>query len=188
MRKLRSRRLVRQIKTSQCNFAIDTCLLFSYYCSVTQWCLTFWDPMSCSTPGFPWLHYLLELAQTHIHWVSDAIQLSCPLFSLLLLPSISPSISVFSNELALHIRWWKYWSFSFSISPSSEYSGLISFRIDWPAPPQLEVLPVAVLQCFVMAWDRCWCPRDHHDLLWQKLMYLSTDHQNWAGVCQKTSK
>ena len=188
MRKLRSRRLVRQIKTPQCNFAIDTYLLFFYYCSVTQWCLIFWDPMSCSTPGSPFLHYLLELAQIHIYWVSDAIQLSCPLFSLLLLPSISPSISVFSNELALHIRWWKYWIFSFSISPSSEYSGLISFRIDWPAPPQLEVLPVAVLQCFVIAWHRRLCPRDHHDLLWQKLMYLSTDHQNWAGVYQKTSK
>ena len=144
--------------------------------------------MDWSTPGaFPVLHSLPKLDQTHVHWVSDAVHLIlCHL--LLLLPSIFPRIRVFSYELALHIMWPKYWSFSFSISPSSEYSGLISFRIDWPAPPQLEVLPVAVLQCFVMAWDRCWCPRDHHDLLWQKLMYLSTDHQNWAGVCQKTSK
>ena len=86
------------------------------------------DPMDYNTPGFPIHHQLPELAQTHVHWVSDAIQLSHPL---LLLPSVFPSIRVFSNESVLHIRWPKYWSFSFSISPSSEYSGLISFRIDW---------------------------------------------------------
>ena len=76
-------------------------------------------------PGFPVHHQLLELAQTHVHQVSDA---KCPL---LLLPSISPSIRVCSNELALLIRWPKSWSFSFSFSPSNEYSGLTSFRIDW---------------------------------------------------------
>jgi len=86
----------------------------------------------CSTQGFPVLYYLLELAQTPVHWVSDAIQPSHPLSSpFLLLPSIFPSIRVFSNESSLHIRWLKYWRFSFSISPSNEYSGLISFRIDW---------------------------------------------------------
>ena len=80
---------------------------------------------------FPVHHHLLEFAQTHVHWVSDAIQsnLLCP--PLLLLPSIFPSIRVCSNELALHFRWPKYWRFSFSISPSNECSGLISFRIDW---------------------------------------------------------
>ena len=82
--------------------------------------------MDCSTPGFPVLHYLPEPAQTHVHWVNDAI-LCCPL---LLLPSISPSIRDFSNELVLHSRWPKYWSFSFSISSSNVYSGFISFRID----------------------------------------------------------
>ena len=82
------------------------------------------DPMDCSTLGFPVLHYLPELAQTHVHWVSDVGQLSHPL-----LPSIFSSIRVFSSEAALCIRWPKHWSFS--ISPSSEYSGLISFRIDW---------------------------------------------------------
>ena len=87
--------------------------------------------MDCSTPGFPVLHYLREFAQTHVHRVSDAIQPSYPLSCLLLLPSIFPSISVFSNESALCIKWPKYWSFSFSISPSNEYSGLVSFRIDW---------------------------------------------------------
>ena len=67
----------------------------------------------------------------HVHWVSDAIQPSHPLSSPFLLPSILPSIRVLSNELALCIRWPKYWSFSFSISPPNKYSGLISFRIDW---------------------------------------------------------
>ena len=91
--------------------------------SVAQSCVTLWDPMDCSTPGFPVLHQLPELAQTP----SNHLILCCPL----LLPSIFPSIRVFSNELFLHIRWPKYWSFSFSISLSNEYSGLISFRIDW---------------------------------------------------------
>ena len=98
-------------------------------CSVTKLCLTLCDPMNCSTPGFP-VHHLPELAQAHVHWVGDSVHLIlyCPP---LFLPSIFPSIRVFSNESVLCIRWPKYWSFSFSISPSSEYSGLISFRIDW---------------------------------------------------------
>ena len=99
--------------------------------SVTQLCLTFCDPMDCSTPGFPVHQRLPELTQTHVHWVSDAIQSSHPLLSLLLSPSILPSIRVFSNESVLPITWPKYWSFSFSISPSNEYLGLISFRMDW---------------------------------------------------------
>ena len=87
--------------------------------------------MDCGTPGVPILHCLSEFTQTHVHWVNDALQPSHPLFPLLLLPSVFPSIRVFSNELALHIKWPMYWSFSFSISPSNKYSGLISFRIDW---------------------------------------------------------
>ena len=87
--------------------------------------------MDCSTPGFPVHHQLPELAQTHVYWVHDVIQPSRPLSS--------PSPSAFnpfqhqglSNESVLCIRWPKYWSFSFSISPSNKYSGLISFRIDW---------------------------------------------------------
>ena len=82
-----------------------------------------------STPGFPVHHQLPVLAQTHVCWVSNAIQPSHP--RPLLLPSVSPSISVLSNKLALCIRWPKYWNFSFSTSPSNEYSGLIFFRIDW---------------------------------------------------------
>ena len=86
--------------------------------------------MDCSMPGFPVLHHLLELAQTHVHGVSNAIQPS-HLFQPLLPPSVFPSVKVFSNESALCIRWPQYWSFSFSISPSSEHPGLISFRMDW---------------------------------------------------------
>ena len=100
------------------------------FTSVTQLCPTICDPMDCSTPGLPVHHQLPELAQTHIHRVSDGIQPSHLLHPLLLLPSIFPSTRVFSNESVLHIRWPKYWSFSFSISPSNEYSGLISFKID----------------------------------------------------------
>ena len=87
-------------------------------------------PMDCSMPGFPVLHYLLELAQTHVHWVGDAIQLSHPLAS----PSslaldLSQHRGLF--QWALCIWWPKYQTFSFSIGPSNEYSRLISFRIDW---------------------------------------------------------
>ena len=87
--------------------------------------------MNHSTPGFPVHHHLPEFTQTHVHPVSDAIQPSPPLSPLILQPSIFPSTRVFSNKLALCIRWPKYWSFSFSISPSNEYLALISFRIDW---------------------------------------------------------
>ena len=90
--------------------------------------------MDCSIPGFPVHHHLPEHAQTHIHWVGDAIQPSHPLSSPLLLPSIFPSVRVFFNESVLHIRWPKIWSFS--ISPSNKYSGLISFRIDLCESPR----------------------------------------------------
>ena len=87
--------------------------------------------MDCSTPGFPVHHQLPEPTQIHVHWGSDAIQPSHPLPSPLLLPSIFPSIRVFSNESVLLIRWPMDWSFIYNISPSNEYSGLISFRLDW---------------------------------------------------------
>ena len=93
--------------------------------------MTLFDPMDCSTPGFPVLHHLPEFAQSHVHQVSDAIQPSHLLSSPSPLAFILPSIRVFSNESIFRIRWPKYWSFSFSISPSNEYLGLISFRIDW---------------------------------------------------------
>ena len=99
--------------------------------SVAQSCLTLCNLMDYSMPVFPVHHQLLELAQTHVHWVSDAIQPSHPLLS----PS-PPALNlsqcqVFSNESALCIRWPKYWNFSFNISPFNEHPGLISFRMDW---------------------------------------------------------
>ena len=98
---------------------------------VTQSCPTLCNPMNHSTPGLPVHHQFPEFTQTHIHRVSDAIQPSHPLSSTFLLLPILPSISVFSNESTLHIRWPKYWSFSFSIIPFKEHPGLISFRMDW---------------------------------------------------------
>ena len=101
--------------------------------------------MDCSMPGLPVHHQLPELAQTHVHWVGDAIRLSHPL-SPLFLPSIFPSIRVFSSESVLRIRWPKYWSFSFSISPFNEYSGLIFFRIDWVDPLAVQGTLKSLLQ------------------------------------------
>ena len=94
---------------------------------VAQLCL-FCDPMDCSMPGCPVHLQLPEVAQTHFHQVSDAIRLIL-YRPLLLLPSVFPSIRVLSNESVLHIRWPRYWSFSFIISPSNEYSGLISLGL-----------------------------------------------------------
>ena len=90
--------------------------------SATPWTAAWQVPLSITNS---------EFSQTHVHRVSDAIHHLTLCRPLLFLPSIFPGIRVFSNESALCIRWTKYWSFSFSISPSSEYSKLISFRIDW---------------------------------------------------------
>ena len=100
------------------------------YCSVAKLCPTLCNPMDYSTPDFPVLHLqsLLQFMSIELVMLSNHLILYVPL---LLLPSIFPSIIVISNELALHIRWPKYWSFCFIISPSNEYSGLISFSIDW---------------------------------------------------------
>ena len=106
------------------------------FSSVAQSCPTLCDPMHCSTPGLPIHHQLPEFTQTHVHWVGDAIQPSHPLLS----PS-PPTFNLSQHQdlfkWVLRIRWPKYWSFSFSISPSNEYSGLNSFRMDW-----LDVLAV----------------------------------------------
>ena len=99
------------------------------FSSFAQLCPTLCDPMNHSTPGLPVHHQLPEFTQTHIHQVNDAIQPSHPL-SFSSCPQSLPA-SVFSNESTLHMRWPKYWSFSFSIIPSKEHLGLISFRMDW---------------------------------------------------------
>ena len=106
-------------------------LLLKKLISVAQSCLTRCDPMNCSTPGLPVLHQpqsLLKLMAIESVMPSDHLILCHPL---LLPPSIFPSIRVFSNESVLRIRWPKHWSFSFNINPSNDYSGLISFRMDW---------------------------------------------------------
>ena len=108
-------------------FALLLYLLSYCCCSVAKSYPTLCDPMNCSTPGSPVLHYL-RFTSIELVMPSNHLILCHPL---LLLPSIFPNIRVFSNESALHIRRPKYWSFSFTISPSNEHPGLISFRIDW---------------------------------------------------------
>ena len=112
--------------TPNCNLSVISWSLLLFSCSVVS---SLGNPTDFSTTGFPILHHLPEFAQTHVHWVSDAIQPSYPLSS----PS-PPTFNlskVFSNESALPIRCPKYWSFSFNIGPSNEHPGLISFRMDW---------------------------------------------------------
>ena len=107
-------------------------LSFIYYqFSSVQLPLIICELMDWSMLGLPVQHQLPEFAQIYFHRIGDVIQPSHPLFSLLLLPLIPSSIRVFSNLSALHIRWPNYWSFSFTISPFYEHSGLISFRVDW---------------------------------------------------------
>ena len=132
--------------------------------SVAQSCPALYDPMDCGMPGFPGHHQLPELAQTHVHPTIHFI-LCCPL---VLLPSVFPSIRVFSNESVLHIRWPKYWSFSFSTSPSNEYSRLISFRMDW-----LDLLTVqGTLKSLLQ----------HHSskasILWWSVFFLEFPHSS----------
>ena len=115
----------KEFSLAMLNTVLPVYFLLLFSCS----CLTLFDPMDCSTPGFPVLHCLPEFAQTNAHCVNDTIQPSHPLSSLSLLARNLSQHQGFSKESALHIRRPKYWSFSFS--PSSEYSGLISFRIDW---------------------------------------------------------
>ena len=99
------------------------------FCSVIQSCPTLCDPMNCSTPGLPAItNSQSSLKLTSIMMPSSHLILCRPRF---LLPPIPPSIRVFSKESTLHMRWPKYWSFSFSIIPSKEHPGLVSFRMDW---------------------------------------------------------
>ena len=126
--------------------------MFCFCCWVSKSCPTLCNPMNCSTPGSPVLHYLLEFAQIHVHWVNDAIQ---PCHSLLP-PWIFPSIRVFSSESSHHIRWTKFWNFCFSISSSNEYSGLISFRIDWFVLLALQTLK-SLLQHHNSKASIFWC-------------------------------
>ena len=137
----------------RCSPATTTTLLIGCCCSVAQSCSTLCDPMAaaCQTSlSFTISQSLLKLMSIESVMPSSHLLFCHPL---LLMPTIFPSIRVFSNELALPIRWSKYWRFSFSISPSNEYSGLISFRMDW-----LDLLAVQSLSrvfsntdCIVLA-------------------------------------
>ena len=129
-----------------------------HFSSVGQSCPTLCNPMDCSTPGLPVSitnsQSLFKLMFIELVMPSNHLILCC---SLLLLPSIFPSIRVFSNESALHIRWSKYWSYSFSISPSNEYSGLISFRIDWFDLPAVQETLKSLLQHHSSKASTFWC-------------------------------
>ena len=113
--------------------------------------------MNRSTPGLPVHHQLPEFTQTHIHRVRDTIQPSHPLLSPSPVLSIFPSIRVFSNESVLHIKWPKYWSFSFSASLSNEHSGLISFRMDWFDLPVVQGTVKSILQQHSSKSSILWC-------------------------------
>ena len=139
-------------------YTYETTILQVYYISAVVQslsCVRLCKSMDCNRPSFPVLYNLLEFAQAHVHWGDDAIQPSHICHLLLLLSLIFLSIKVFSNEPPLHIRWPKYWSFSFC--SSNEYSGLISFRIDWFDLPAVQgtcksllqhhSLKASVLQC-----------------------------------------
>ena len=112
-----------------------TILLFSsisvWFSSVTQLCPTLCNSVNRSTPGLTVHHQLLEFTQTHVHWISDAIQPSHPVMPFSFCLQSFPTSRFFSNESALCIRWPKYWSFHLNISLSNEHPGLICFRMDW---------------------------------------------------------
>ena len=132
------------------------------FSSVTQPCPTLCDPMDCSTPDLPIHPQLLELIKlmsTESVMSSNHLILCRPL---LLLPPISPSIRVFSNESALCMKWPKYWSFSFSINPSNEYSGLIFYSIDWFDLLAVQGTPKSLLWHHSCKASALWCP----DFLW----------------------
>ena len=106
-------------------------LFYTFCCSLAQSCLALYNPMDCSMPSFPDLQYLSEFAETHVHWVGDAFQPFHPLSPLLLLSLIFPTSVACPMSQLFASGGQSIGSFSFSISPSNEYSGLISFRIDW---------------------------------------------------------
>ena len=136
----------------------------------SQSCPTLYSPMDCSMPGFPVLYHFLEFAQTHFHWVSDCIQPSHPLSPPSPLALHLSSIKVFSSELALHIKWLRYWRLSFSISSSNEYSGLNFFGIDWFDLLAVQGTLKSLLQ--------------HHSskasILWRSAFFMSNSH----GYCK----
>ena len=127
------------------------------FSSVAQSCPTLCNPVNGSMPGLPVHHQLLEFTQTRVHRVSDAIQPSHPRSSPSPPAPIPPSIKVFSNESTLCMRWPKYWSFSFSIIPSKEIPGLISFSMDWLDLPAVQGTVKSLLQHHSSKASILWC-------------------------------
>ena len=129
-----------------------------HFSSVTQSCPTLCDPKNCSTPGLPVHHQLLESTPKPMS-IESVMPASHLILSrpLLLLPPILPSIGVFSSESTLRIRWPKYWSFSFNISPSNEHSGLISFRMDWLDLFAVQGTLKSLLQHHISEASISWC-------------------------------
>ena len=165
-------------------YSLWSCLLLQNVSSLVQFsqsCLTLCDPMDCSTPGFPSFtnsQSVLKLMSIESVMPSNHLIPSC----LLLLPSIFPSIGVFSYESVLHIRWPKYWSFSFSISPSSEYSGLISFRMDWLGLLAVQGTLKSLLQHHSLKASILWCQpslrSNSHICTW-----LMEKPWSWLDLC-----
>ena len=138
-------------------FYSNSILLWLPFSSITQLCLTLCNPMDCSTPSFPVLYQLPELTQTHVHRVGDAIQSFYPLWS-----PFPPIFNLSQHQglfqwVSFRIKWPKYWYFSFSISPSNEYSGLISFRIDWLDRLAVQGTLKSLLQHYSSKASILWC-------------------------------
>ena len=143
--------------------------------------------MDCSMPGSSVLHYLLEFAQIHVHWVSDDLQPSHPLSSPSPAPSIFPSIRVFFNESILHIRWPKYWIFSFSISLCNEYFVLISFRIGLFDPLAVQGILKGLLQHSSSKASILWCSaffmvqKNRDSSIWEAIFSLAQTYRYSPG-------
>ena len=149
------------------------------FSSVTQSCPTLWDPMNCSMPGLPVHHQLLEFTQTHVHWVSDAIQPSHPLSSLS--PpafNLSQHQGLFQWVASLH-QVAKYCNFSFIISPFSEYSVLISFRMDWFDLLSVQGTLKSLLQCHSLKASILQCSA----FFMAQLSHLSMTIVQWSKYC-----
>ena len=161
---------------------IVKCFSSVQFSLVSQSCPTLCSPVDCSTPGFPVHHSLLKLMSIESVMPSNHLILCLPL---LLPPSIFPSIKVFSNESVFRIRWPKYWSFSFSISPSNEYSGLISFRIDWFDLLSVQGTLKCLLQHHSSKASILWCSAFFTDHLSHPYMTngktIALTRQNFVG-------
>ena len=161
-------------------------------CSVAELCLTLCNPMDCSTPGFPFPHHLLKFAQVPVHCISEATQPYHLLMPSTLSPSIFPSIRDLSNESSVSIIWPKYWNFSFSfiISPSSEYSRLISLKIDWFDLLAVQRTFRSLLQHHSLKTSILWCSAFFTVQLSQ--LYVTTGKTIaltiWTFVCRVMSR